>query len=132
MRGDHPAVARAKAAESIALLQNTNNALPLKGKKLVSIFGYQAAPRYLGPNTAFSVYSGTNPTMNGRTSSPFHLLPHLTLLNKMADMTQVGGSAMGSLAYETTLFQVFSNRAATDGFMLRWWLNDTVVTTHPG
>jgi len=36
---------------------------------------------------------------------------------------------MGSLAHETTPFQVFSNRAATDGFMLKWWLNDTVVFT---
>ncbi|RDW57728.1 hypothetical protein BP5796_12529 [Coleophoma crateriformis] len=113
VRGDHPAAARARGAESIALLKNTNNALPLKSKKSVSIFGYHAAPRYLGPNTALSVYSGTDPTMIGH-------------------MTQVGGSAMGSLAYETTPFQVFSNRAASDGFMLRWWLNDSVVTTSSG
>jgi beta-glucosidase len=66
VRGDHAAVARAKAAESIALLKNTNNALPLKNKRSVSIFGYHAAPRYLGPNTALSVYSGTDPTMSGR------------------------------------------------------------------
>jgi beta-glucosidase len=44
-------------------------------------------------------------------------------------MTQIGGSAMGSLAYETIPFQTFSNRAATDGFMLRWWLNDIVSLT---
>jgi beta-glucosidase len=47
-------------------------------------------------------------------------------------MTQVGGSAMGSLAYESTPFQVFRERAATDGFMLRWWLNDTVTTSSSG
>jgi hypothetical protein len=47
-------------------------------------------------------------------------------------MTQVGGSAIGSLAYETTPFQVFNNRAATDGFMLRWWLNDNSVTSSSG
>ncbi|RDW58789.1 hypothetical protein BP6252_13265 [Coleophoma cylindrospora] len=113
VRGDHPAVARARGAESIALLKNTNNALPLKSKRSVSIFGYHAAPRYLGPNTALSVNTGTASTMIGH-------------------MTQVGGSAMGSLAYETTPFQVFTNRAASDGFMLRWWLNDSVVTTTSG
>lgn len=113
VREDHPAHARARAAESIALLKNTNNALPLVSKRSISIFGYHAAPRYMGPNTELSVYSGTLPTMTGH-------------------MTQVGGSAMGALAYETTPFQVFSNRAATDGYMLRWWLNDTVTTTSSG
>jgi beta-glucosidase len=52
VREDHPAHAR---AESIALLKNTNNALPLVAKRSISIFGYHAGPRYLGPNTALSV-----------------------------------------------------------------------------
>jgi len=47
-------------------------------------------------------------------------------------MTTVGGSAMGSLANVTTPFQLFSQRAATDGYMLRWWLNDTATTTFSG
>lgn len=47
-------------------------------------------------------------------------------------MATVGGSAMGSLAYLTTPVQLFNQRAATDGFMLRWWLNDTVETTWSG
>ena len=66
VRGNHPKAARAYGAESIALLKNTNNALPLKGKRSISIFGSHAAPRYLGPNTDLSVYSGTDPTMIGR------------------------------------------------------------------
>lgn len=44
----------------------------------------------------------------------------------------MGGSAMGSLAYLTTPVQLFNQRAATDGFMLRWWLNDTVETAWSG
>lgn len=47
-------------------------------------------------------------------------------------MATVGGSAMGSLAYLSTPVQLFNQRAATDGFMLRWWLNDTVETTWSG
>lgn len=47
-------------------------------------------------------------------------------------MALVGGSAMGSLAYLTTPMQLFNQRAALDGFMLRWWLNDTVSTTSSG
>lgn len=46
-------------------------------------------------------------------------------------MAGVGGSAMGSFAYLSTPIQVFSERAARDGFMLRWWLNDTAVTEAP-
>lgn len=47
-------------------------------------------------------------------------------------MSTVGGSAMGSLAYLTTPIQLFNERAAKDGFMLRWWLNDTVSTESTG
>lgn len=44
-------------------------------------------------------------------------------------MAQVGGSAMASLAYLTTPFQLFNNRAAQDGFMLKWWLSDETTTS---
>lgn len=47
-------------------------------------------------------------------------------------MSTVGGSAMGSLAYLTTPIQLFNQRAAKDGFMLRWWLNDTASTESSG
>lgn len=39
---------------------------------------------------------------------------------------------MGSLAFLTTPFQKFVERAQSDGFMLRWWLNDSSVTTSSG
>jgi beta-glucosidase len=47
-------------------------------------------------------------------------------------MSTVGGSAMGSLAFVTTPYQKFVERAQSDGFMLRWWLNNTSVTTFSG
>lgn len=110
VRGNHSTQARTFAGESIVLLKNTDSALPLVNKTSISIFGYHAAPRYVGANTALSVYDGEPSTMQGH-------------------MTTVGGSAMGSLAYVTTPVQKFVERAATDGFMLRWWLTDEVVTS---
>ncbi|KAK6222064.1 beta-glucosidase d [Colletotrichum tabaci] len=112
-RGNHSAMARRYAAESIALLKNTNGALPLTNRTSVSIFGYHAGPRYVGANTALGVYDGEPSTMQGH-------------------MAVVGGSAMGSLSHLTTPLQLFNERAARDGFMLRWWLNDTVETTFSG
>ncbi|EKD17082.1 beta-glucosidase D [Drepanopeziza brunnea f. sp. 'multigermtubi' MB_m1] len=120
VRGDHAQRARSYAASSIVLLKNTNNALPLRDRRSVSIFGTHAAPRYVGANTALIVVEGVGPTMSGH-------------------MTTIGGTAMamaadylvscqGSLAYVTTPFQKFVERAEKDGFMLRWWLNDTTTT----
>lgn len=70
VRGNHSALARSYAANSLVLLKNTKNALPLKNKTSIAIFGYHAAPRWVGPNTALSVYAGVGPTMLGRQSYP--------------------------------------------------------------
>ncbi|TDZ18633.1 putative beta-glucosidase D [Colletotrichum orbiculare MAFF 240422] len=112
-RGNHSALARRYAAESIALLKNTNNALPLTNISSIGIFGFHAGPRYVGANTALGVYDGEPPTMQGH-------------------MAVVGGSAMGSLSYLSTPFQSFNERASRDGMMLRWWLNDTSETSFSG
>ncbi|KAI0478978.1 glycoside hydrolase superfamily [Xylariaceae sp. FL0804] len=113
VRGNHSKSARTYAADSMALLKNTNNALPLKDKRSISIFGLHAAPRYVGANSALTVFGGLPPTMDGH-------------------MAGVGGSAMSSLAYLTTPAQLFNERAAKDGFMLRWWLNDTILSSTSG
>ncbi|KAI3397366.1 hypothetical protein diail_10816 [Diaporthe ilicicola] len=89
VRGNHSALARKYASESIVLLKNTNSALPLSTKTSISIFGTHAAPRYVGANTALSLHDGEPSTMQG----------HMT------------------------------TRAATDDFMLRWWLKDAVSDT---
>jgi beta-glucosidase len=113
VRGDHGKLARQYAAESIVLLKNTNSALPLRNRKAISIFGKHAAPRLMGPNTALTVMSGVDATMDGH-------------------MSQIGGSAMSSAAFLVTPFQAFNERAQADGFMLKWWLNDTVVESTGG
>lgn len=110
VRGKHGDLARQYAADSIALLKNTNNALPLKNRKVISIFGLHAAPRLMGPNTALTVMSGVDATMAGH-------------------MSQNGGSAMSSAGFLVTPFQAFNERAQADGFMLKWWLNNTVVAS---
>ncbi|KKA30767.1 hypothetical protein TD95_004996 [Thielaviopsis punctulata] len=104
-RGNHAALARTLAANSIALLKNTNNALPLKNKTSVSIFGYHASPKYVGASGSLSVFDGVGPTMLGH-------------------MYGVGGSAMGTPPYLVTPVQVMNERAAKTGIMLRWWLRD--------
>lgn len=114
VRGKHGELARKYATESLVLLKNTNDALPLtKSQHVISIFGIHAAPRNVGPNTALTVMSGVDPTMDGH-------------------MTQNGGSAMSSNAFLVTPFQAFNERAEKDGFMLKWWLNNTVVESSGG
>lgn len=76
-RGNHASLARAYAAESMVLLKNTNNALPLSNLSFVSIFGYHAAPRYVGPTGSLAVEGGLPPTQYGH-------------------MTSIGGSASES------------------------------------
>lgn len=77
-RGNHAELARAYAAESMVLLKNTDNALPLSNLSFVSIFGYHAGPRYVGPTSSLSVQGGLPPTQDGH-------------------MTSVGGSASESI-----------------------------------
>ncbi|KAF3011014.1 hypothetical protein E8E13_010853 [Curvularia kusanoi] len=113
VRGKHGDLARQYAAESLVLLKNTASALPLRSKKAISIFGAHAAPRLMGPNTALTVMSGVGATMDGH-------------------MSQNGGSAMSSAAFLVTPFQAFNERAQADGFMLKWWLNNTVVKSSGG
>ncbi|KAH8641590.1 putative beta-glucosidase D [Alternaria alternata] len=114
VRGKHGELARKYAAESLVLLKNTDGALPLtKAQRVISIFGSHAAPRNVGPNTALTVQSGVADIMEGH-------------------MTQNGGSAMSSNAFLVTPFQAFNERAESDGFMLKWWLNNTVVESSGG
>jgi beta-glucosidase len=69
VRANYSTLARAHAANSIALLKNTNNSLSIKEKRSISIFESHAAPRYVGARTELTVYDGFGPTMYGHMST---------------------------------------------------------------
>jgi beta-glucosidase len=50
VRGNHSLVNRGLAADSIVLLKNVNNTLPLNKPKQICVFGSDAGPGIGGPN----------------------------------------------------------------------------------
>ncbi|KAG9193567.1 beta-glucosidase [Alternaria panax] len=77
------------------------------------MFGSHAAPRNVGPNTRLTVQSGVSDTMKDH-------------------MTQNGGSAMSSNTFLVTPFKAFNERAESEVFNLKWWLNNTFVKSLGG
>jgi len=109
VRANHSTIVRTNGAASLVLLKNTNNALPLSKPLSMAIFGSHAGPVMAGPNYIFSV-QGSGPTYEG----------HLA-----------GGSGSGqtSFPYLITPQQALTNKAATDGTMIRWILNNTYTSS---
>lgn len=105
VRGNHSKLIRANGAKSLVLLKNVDNALPLKKPHTMAIFGAHAGPATAGPNTEFSVQD-SGPTYQG------HLVTDT-------------GSGQGSYPYLITPQHALTNKAAEDGTMIRWILNDT-------
>lgn len=112
VRGNHSQIVREVGAASLVLLKNTNNTLPLAKPLSIAIFGSHAGPIMAGPNYVFSVV-GSGPTYDG----------HLA-----------GGSGSGqtSFPYLITPQQALTARAAQDGTMIRWILNNTYTSTTQG
>lgn len=109
VRGDHAQLIRKVGAESLVLLKNSNRSdagLPLSKPLSVSVFGSHAGPCIVGPNRAFSVQGTGEPVYQGHLAS-------------------AGGSGQLSLSYLATPFQALSLRAAADGTMFRWIMNNT-------
>ncbi|CEN61705.1 hypothetical protein ASPCAL08355 [Aspergillus calidoustus] len=90
VRANHSALIRANGAKSLALLKNTNNALPLSKPRVMSAMNVQGS----GPTCQGHLASGTG---SGQASLPYVIDPHMAL----------------------------SMRAAPEGTMLRWIINDT-------
>ena len=109
VRANHSTIVRTNGAASLVLLKNTNNALPLNKPLSMATFGSHAGPIMAGPNYIFSV-EGSGPTYEG----------HLA-----------GGSGSGqtSFPYLITPQQALTNKAATDGTMIRWILNNTYTSS---
>jgi beta-glucosidase len=112
VRSDHAKLIRNIGQESLVLLKNNKTStggLPLDQPMVISIFGAHAGPAIAGPNFEFSV-SGMDDPYDGHYATG-------------------GGSGQGSMSYLITPFQAISNRASSDGSMLRWLMNDTVTST---
>ncbi|KAI1410715.1 glycoside hydrolase family 3 protein [Hypoxylon sp. FL1857] len=106
------------AIESHVLVKNTNNALPLKSPKLISLFGYSAK--------SFDQYTPWAGGWNGGQES---LAPVDLVQNGVESHTQIaangtlisgGGSGANMPAYVSSPAQALSQRAYEDDTSL-WW-----------
>ncbi|EKG13903.1 Glycoside hydrolase family 3 [Macrophomina phaseolina MS6] len=117
VRANHSALIREIGAASLVLLKNNNTVagqgLPLNRPRTISVFGAHAGPALAGPNQAFSVQGTDGPTYDGHLASG-------------------SGSGALSFSYLITPFQSLSTRAAADGSMIRWILNDTYSSSSSG
>lgn len=109
VRADHAKLIRKIGADSLALLKNNKSGgggLPLERPRSISIFGAHAGPSMAGPNFAFSVQGTDSDVYQGHLASAV-------------------GSGGLSNSYLATPFQALTLRAASDGSMFRWIMNDT-------
>lgn len=104
VRANHSKLIRENGAKSMALLKN-EGVLPLSKPRVMSIFGAHAGPIMGGPNSNVDVM-GSGPTYQGHLATG-------------------SGSGMASMPYLITPYGALTNKAAQDGTVLRWVLNDT-------
>ncbi|KAI1077250.1 glycoside hydrolase family 3 protein [Whalleya microplaca] len=107
------------AIESHVLLKNTNDALPLKSPKLISLFGYSAK--------SFDSYTPGSGGWNGGAESlaPSDLIPHgdYSIPAQIAvngTLISGGGSGANQPAYVSSPAQALGERAYEDSTHL-WW-----------
>ncbi|ROW17623.1 hypothetical protein VPNG_00874 [Cytospora leucostoma] len=109
-RKGHAALAREYASDSIVLLKNEKNALPLSAPRKLAVFGWHAGAAVVGPNTPLDVVGDELSVFQGH-------------------MAQVGGSGQGSFSYLVTPLYALTTKSIEDGTMLRHILNDTILTS---
>lgn len=107
------------AVESHVLLKNTNNALPLKSPKLISLFGYSAK--------SFDVYTPGSGGWNLGTQAlaPADVIPNgddviHTQIAANGTLVSGGGSGANMPAYVSSPASALSQRAYEDDTSL-WW-----------
>ncbi|PWY75478.1 beta-glucosidase [Aspergillus heteromorphus CBS 117.55] len=125
-----------EAVEGHVLVKNTNNALPLQGPKLLSLFGYDAiaAARNTMDDLSFSLWSmaldNTLSYPNGTavvpseldeiflsSSSPYNSGPGVAL---NGTMISGGGSGSSTPSYIDAPFDAFQRQAYEDNTFLAW------------
>jgi beta-glucosidase len=104
-RGNHSALARQIAAESLVLLKNKNNALPLNRPRTLSIFGAHAGAITAGPNNELSVV-GSDDVYYGHAAG-------------------LGGSGEQSYTYLITPWYALTTKVMQHGTQFRWIMNNT-------
>ncbi|PWY90407.1 putative beta-glucosidase D [Aspergillus sclerotioniger CBS 115572] len=109
VRGNHSKLIRKYGAQSMALLKNKNNALPLKAVRRMSIFGAHAGAYVAGPNQDLSI-DGSGPTYQGHLATG-------------------SGSGQASYPYLVTPLVPLTVKATEDGTILNWILKDNYTST---
>ncbi|RAH77189.1 putative beta-glucosidase D [Aspergillus japonicus CBS 114.51] len=104
VRGNHSKLIRQHGAQSIVLLKNERNALPLKTVRKMAIFGAHAGSMTAGPNGAISI-DGSGPTYQGHLATG-------------------SGSGQASYPYLVTPMVPLTLKAIEDGTILDWILQD--------
>ncbi|KAH7356905.1 beta-glucosidase [Rhexocercosporidium sp. MPI-PUGE-AT-0058] len=110
VREDHAKLVRDLAAAGTVLLKNTNNALPLKAPKNMGVFGNDAGDITNGLYSLKFV---------GEQNYEYGTLP------------VGGGSGTGRLTYIVTPLDALKVRTKSDGTLLQYLLNNTLLSGDP-
>lgn len=110
---EHKQLIREVGAKSLVLLKNTNNALPLKSPKTLSIFGSHAGPNVYGPNEAFNIRAPATEIYPGH-------------------LATASGAGSAPLPYLVTPYQAIMEKVAEDGTQFRYLLNNTLTGASTG
>jgi hypothetical protein len=102
VRGNHAELIRRHGAAGAVLLKNTKGALPLKAPRNIAVFGNDA-----GQPTQSSVLNQAN--------------------YEYGTLSAGGGSGTGQFTYLVTPLQAIQTRAKSDGGIVQYWLNNTLV-----
>jgi beta-glucosidase len=107
------------------LVKNTNNALPLKSPKLLSLYGYDAkAPDRNSPEPGLSSWGiGFQSGNVNEALAGFYGTPQILPVSQVAingTIISGGGSGANSPAYINAPFDAFQERAYADSTMLLW------------
>lgn len=104
VRGKHAELIRKHGAAGAVLLKNVDGALPLKAPRNIAVFGNDASDP-----TQSSVLNQNN--------------------YEYGTLVAGGGSGTGQLTYLVTPLRAIQDRAAQDGGLVQYWLNNTLIAS---
>ncbi|KIX92413.1 uncharacterized protein Z520_11888 [Fonsecaea multimorphosa CBS 102226] len=113
VRDAHGPFIRGLAAAGTVLLKNTNHVLPLKAPKTLGVFGNDAGDLVNGQYLLTSAYQ-----------TPFGF--------EYGTLPVAGGSGTGRLSYLVSPLEALKSRAALDGTLVQYILNNDLLTRPSG